>query len=245
MDLIGFQNPSGLLVNSKNIQMKKTVLALSLILIGAINSNAQKKSNFEGVVTYSISFEGSGLPPEALAMFKGSETITYIKSDKCRVDMNMPTQSSSFIMDNKNKNIVSLMDIMGKKFLIKMDASDIKKEQETTPETAIKYTDETKTIAGYKCKKAVVTIKNGEGKVMDVYYTEEIPTNDIKPVYKGLKGFPLEYSVNQGGMEMKFTAKNVSKVSVADSKFEIPTEGYTVTTIDGLQKAMTQEMGGK
>jgi hypothetical protein len=80
---------------------------------------------------------------------------------------------------------------------------------------------------------------------MDVYYTDQLPTNDIKPIYKGLKGFPLEYTINQGGMDMKFSAKSVSKISVADNKFDIPTEGYTVTTIEGLQKAMTEQMGGK
>ena len=224
--------------------MKKVTLALSLLMLSVINYGAHATTPFEGVVTYSITFVGSGLPPEALAMFKGAETITYIKSDKCRVDMNMPMQSSSFIMDNKNKNIVSLMNIMGKKFLIKMNAADIKKEQETAPETTISYTDETKTIAGYKCKKAIVTI-GGSGKTMDVYYTDQLPTNDIKPSYKGLKGFPLEYTINQGGMDMKFSAKSVSKISVADNKFDIPTEGYTVTTIEGLQKAMTEQMGGK
>lgn len=225
--------------------MKKTILAISLSILCLIKVSAQNKTNFEGTVTYSISFEGSGLPPEALAMFKGSETVTYIKSDKFRVDMNMPMQSSSFIMDNKSKNIVSLMDIMGKKYLIKMNESDIKKEQETAPEILIKYTEETKMIAGYKCKKAEITSKESNGAAIDVFYSEEIPTNDIKPVYKGLKGFPLEYSINQGGMEMKLTAKNISKEKVSDSKFEIPKEGYIVTTVEELQNAMMKEMGGQ
>jgi GLPGLI family protein len=102
-------------------------------------------------------------------------------------------------------------------------------------------------IAGYKCKKAQVTLKekDGNGKTINVFYTDEIPTNEIKPVYKGLKGFPLEYSVNQGGVEMKLTAKSISKTTVSDSKFEIPKEGYTITTVEGLQKAMTKEMGPK
>lgn len=225
--------------------MKKTILAISLSILCLIKVSAQNKTNFEGTVTYSISFEGSGLPPEALAMFKGSETVTYIKSDKFRVDMNMPMQSSTFIMDNKSKNIVSLMDIMGKKYLIKMNESDIKKEQETAPEILIKYTEETKMIAGYKCKKAEITSKESNGAAIDVFYSEEIPTNDIKPVYKGLKGFPLEYSINQGGMEMKLTAKNISKEKVSDSKFEIPKEGYIVTTVEELQNAMMKEMGGQ
>ena len=225
--------------------MKKVMLALGPFLLCTITVNAQKQSIFEGIVTYSVSFDQSALPPEALAMFKGAETITSIKADKCRVDMNMPMQSSSFIMDNKNKNIVSLMDIMGKKYLIRMNEPAIKKEQDSAPETVIKYKEETKMIAGYNCKKAEVTLIEGESEIVEVFFTEEIPSNDINPIYKGLKGFPLEYSINQGGMQMKFTAKNVSKEKVADSKFDIPKEGYIETTAEELQNAMMKQMGGQ
>lgn len=223
--------------------MKKIILLISLSIFCIIKINAQNKSNFEGTIKYSISFEESGLPPEAMAMMKDAETVTYIKGDKYRIDMNLPMQSTSTIVDNKNKNSVTLMNIMGKKFLIKMNEANIKKEQDAAPETTIKYTNETKVIAGYKCKKAEITEKGGKGIVINVFYTEEIPANGTKPVYKGLKGFPLEYSVNQGGMDMRFTAKSISKETVADSKFEIPKEGYTETTLEELQKTMMKQMG--
>ena len=225
--------------------MKKTILALSLSLLCVMNVNAQNKTNFEGVIIFSISFEGSGLPPEAAAMLKGAETVIYIKADKQRVDMTMPMQSTSTFTDNKSKNSVTLMDIMGKKYLIKMNEAEIKKEQETAPEIIINNTDETKIIAGYKCKKAEITVKSGGEKMINVFYTEEIPTNETKPVFNGLKGVPLEYSVTQGGMEMKFTAKSITKESVSDSKFEIPKEGYIETTIEDLQKTMLKQMGGR
>ena len=225
--------------------MKKILLVLSISILFALEITAQNKSKFEGVVIYNISFDGAGLPPEAIAMLKGAETVTYLKADKQRVDMIMPMQSTSSIMDNKNRNIVTLMDIMGQKFLIKMNDSDIKKEQDTAPELVIKYTDETKDIAGYKCKKAEISAKDNGEKIVNVFYTEEISSIDLKPIYKGLKGFPLEYSVNQSGMEMKFTAKSISKETVADSKFEIPKEGYRETTIEELQKTMMKQMGGQ
>jgi GLPGLI family protein len=218
--------------------MKKIALLVSFTLL-CININAQTKSAFQGVITFSLSFDNSGLPPEALAMFKNSEAVTYIKGDKTRMDMNMSIQSSSFIIDNANKTIVSLMDIMGQKFLIRMNQEEVKKEQEKSPETTIKYTNETKEIAGYKCKKAEITVN---GSVANVYYTDEIPTTDTKVIYKGLKGFPMEYSVKQGGVEIKFVVTRVSKEDIADDKFEIPKEGYTETTIDGLQKALMSSM---
>jgi GLPGLI family protein len=222
--------------------MKKIILASFAGLLSITHLYAQKKTPFEGIVKYAISFEGSGLPPEALTMLNGAESVTYIKGDKRRTDMNMAIQSTSAISDAKTKTIVTLMDIMGQKYLIRMNEADIKKEEAKAPDVSYKYLDETKEIAGYKCKKAEATIKAKEGKeeVINIFYTDEIPTTELKAAYKGLKGFPMEFMVNQGGMKMTFTTKSVSKEPVADSKFDIPKEGYKETTMEEFQKSMGQ-----
>ena len=232
-------------IKNKN-HMKKIILALLVVVGSLATAAAQKGKGFEGTITFSINFEGSSLPPEALAMFKGAETVTYIKGEKSRVDMNLSIQSTTAIVDNKNKTMVTLMDFMGQKYLIRMNMDEIKKENEKAAVPTIKYLDETKEIAGFKCKKAELTMKSETGKdeVMSVYYTEEIPTSEIKPTFKGFKGFPLEYSLNQGGIKMSFTAKSVSKEPVADSKFDIPKEGYTETTMEEFKNSM-MKMGGK
>jgi len=226
--------------------MKQTIQLFSLFALAMLAVSFKSTPVFEGSVTYSISFEGNSLPPEALAMFKGAEAVTYIKGDKRRVDMNMPMQSTSAIIDGKSNTVITLMDIMGMKYLIRMNEAEIKKEQEKAPETKIKYTNETKIVAGYKCKKAEVTVvsKDGREETLNVFYTEDIPASDVKSAYKGLKGFPLEYAISQGGMKLQFTATNVNSEKVSDSKFDIPKEGYTETSFEDFQKAMMQ-MGGK
>ncbi|MBL0329665.1 MAG: DUF4412 domain-containing protein [Bacteroidetes bacterium] len=222
--------------------MKKMFLAISIALLTIITANAQK--DFEGIVVYTISFENSGLPPEALAMLKGAESMVFIKGEKRRVDMQTALQSTSTLIDNKTKSVMMTMDIMGQKYLIKMNEADLKKEKESAPATTIKYLDETKVIAGYKCKKAEVTVKTKEGKedTFTVFYTDEIPANETKTTFEGLKGFPLEYNISQGGIKMTFTTKSIEKTAVPDSKFELAKEGYKETTLEELQKSM---MGGK
>ena len=222
--------------------MKKIVVMATLAFLSVTNLSAQKKAAFEGTVTYSISFEGSGLPPEALTMLNGAEAVSYIKGDKRRTDMNMAIQSTSSLIDEKTKEVVTLMDVMGQKYLIRLKPEDLKKEQAQDPDLSIKYVDGTKDIAGYSCKKAEITIKGKDGKeeTVTIYYTEEIPTSDIKSVYKGLKGYPMEYQITQSGIKMTFTAKSVSKDPVPDSKFEIPKDGYKEMTMEEFQKAMLQ-----
>jgi GLPGLI family protein len=222
--------------------MKKLMLATCLMFISAVMVKAQKASAFQGMVVYDMSFEGANLPPEALAMLKGSTVTTYIKGEKRRIDTSTPMSSQSAIVDEKSKTIVTLMDVMGEKYLIKMNEADVKKETEKNPQPSIKYLDDTKEIAGYKCKKAELAVKTSEGKeeTVHVFYTTEIPASDLKSAYKGLKGFPMEYTINQSGMKITMVASKVSKESIADNKFELPKEGYKETTMEEFQKSMMQ-----
>ncbi len=222
--------------------MKNLFTAILIALLFPVVASAQKKAAFEGVVTYSLFFEKAGLPPEIMDMLKGSQSVVYIKGGKRRVDLNTNIQSSSTFVDDKKKSVATSMELGDKKYLIKMTNEEMKSEEKMKPETSIQYIDSTKIIAGYTCKKALVTVKNQDGvnETMAVYYTKEIPADKLKEVYKGLKGFPLEYTVLQSGMKMTYIAKSISKEPVPDSKLELPKEGYIETTMDELKKTMGQ-----
>jgi GLPGLI family protein len=222
--------------------MKKIFPALFIALIFNIQIKAQNKVSFEGTITYSISFENAGLPPEIIDRLKGSESIIFIKGDKRRIDLNTPIQNQSTFIDDKTRSMATSIDLEGKKYLIKLTEADIKSEKEMAPETTIKYSDSTKLIAGYNCKKANVKMKDKDGNIeaVVVYYTNEIPPNNVKEIFEGLKGLPLEYTITQGGIKMTFTAKNISKDPVPDAKLDLPKEGYTEITMDELKKTMGQ-----
>lgn len=225
--------------------MKKISLLVCLAFVYVIQLSAQKKTDFEGVVKYSLSFEDSGLPPEALAMFKNAEVVVYITPENQRTDMDMVLQSTTTIVNMKKNTMFTLMNVGEKKYLIKMSEADVKKEKDASSEMVIKYLDETKDIQGYKAQKAEVTVPDVPGMTMNVYFTEEIPVNNISPVYKGLKGFPLEYTMNMGGLQIKFNTKSITKEKVPAGIFDIPKEGYTEITADALQTELMKQMGGE
>lgn len=203
----------------------------------SINSTAQ---NFEGKVNYELSFPGMEIPDEQKAMMP-KEMIMYCKGVNSRVEMAMGMgMTQTTISDGKKKEAITLMDIMGNKTAIKSTEEDMKKKTgESAP--VVKLLDETKTVAGYKCKKAIITIKDKkEGEItMPVWYTEEITTYNSQwaSQYKGIKGMMMEYEIKASGMTMKMTAKSVTKEAVSDAKFTIP-EGYKVMTAEEFQKSM-------
>lgn len=214
-----------------------TILAFSFIGTTA---------GFEGKVTYEISVDGGNMPPEAMAMFAGSELTIYVKGTKSRSDMTLGMQNTTTISEAKSGSSVTLMDVMGNKYKIKTEPG----KDEKAPDVTVKETSDTKTIAGYLCKRAELTFKDetGNTQVTNIWYTEDITNhmgnNAMSPQFKAIKGMPLEYEMNaERGMRMKMTAKTVSKETVDDKKFDISAD-YKETTMEDMQRDMMKMMQG-
>lgn len=220
----------------------KNLIAVFVAVAVALPTLAQKK--FEGTVTYSLEYQD--LPAE-MAMMEAmlpDEMTTQIKGDKTRIEQSLGMGMSQVtIMDTKKESGVLLMDMMGQKMAVEMskeEAEKMNKKSADAEKPEFKYLDETKEIAGYKCKKAIATVK-GQGE-MTVFYTDELPSGMSKH-YEGLKGFPLEYTIDAGQFKLKMTAKTVKKETLGADLFNIP-DGYQKMTFAEFEKAMGGMMGG-
>lgn len=219
--------------------MKKILLFSSALLVLATSALAQKKLK-EGKVTYEISYPGLQLDPQQAAMLP-TESISYIKNGRSRIENKMGMGMSTVtITDSKEGSVVTLIDMMGNKTALKVTKEQAEKEaeQRKIEKPVIKETNETKEVAGFKCKKAEVTDSKGNKSI--VWYTPDIEGRTDKGQFKGISGFPMEFEVSQQGMTMKFVVKNVSEEKVPDEMFNIP-PGYKEMTMDEFKKSM----GGK
>jgi GLPGLI family protein len=226
--------------------MKKLFSTLAVVALTALSLNAQIK---EGYILYDMKIEG--LPPEQAAMMGDMETKVTFKNGKALTEVTSMMFSQQMVVDETGMTM--LMEQMGNKIAMKQTKEEMEKAEakvkDKPADPKIEYTNETKTIAGYECKKAIITTvgKDKKEEKMEMWYSEkfENPNKEGKGrgqnVMKGLKGMPFEYAGGQGGMKFKMTAKEVSIDPVADSKFTLSTEGYKVMTADEL-KAM---QGGK
>jgi GLPGLI family protein len=212
-----------------------------LITVVAILWCALTYAQQEGSVTYLMAMEG--IPPEQAAMMGDMETKIYYKDKKSLTEMSSMMMSYKTLNDENGSLI--LMDQMGNKFFTRVSKEELDKaaNDNKDKEPKIEYLNETKTIAGYECKKAIVTGKGKEGEVkMDVWYSEKVPYvsqggggRKGGEMFKGLKGMPMEFTIKQGPMNIKMTAKEVSFDKVPDSKFVLSTEGYTEKKMDDLK----------
>jgi len=207
-------------------------LFLTVFAFFSLSLNAK---DFKGVISYKITIEGSGVTDEMKTMMPKTMTMT-IKGNKARTELIMGMGTTVNITDGDSKTSINLMDMMGQKIAFQSTTEDIMKEMETAPETKVEVTSETKEIAGYTCKKAIITIPEDDMEII-VFFTDELGSmalNFDNPQFKEIDGLMLEFEIPNEMFSMHFTAVSVEKKNVDDSAFTIP-EGYQVKTKEEMQ----------
>jgi len=198
---------------------------------------------FEGVITYKITYPDNKSSESQMAMFPKVLTV-YIKGSKARTELQISGINTVEITDYETKSKVALLNLMGQKYAIKQSSADIEKELSGEGTPTVEISGETKVIAGYTCKKAVVTMNDdGIKTTYEVYYSNELGSklaNFDNPVYKDIDGALLEFVLKNRGLNMKFTATSVEKKNLSAKDFEIPSD-YVLTT----QEELKSKFGGE
>ena len=207
----------------------KAAIAIAVVFVGA-NLNAQ---SFEGKMTMKIEYEEVPEEYESYMSMFPKESRLYVKGKKTRIEQNTMGGTNTTIMDSETGKGFMVMNAMGQKAAYELESGVEKKDTSKLP--TVTYKEETKEIAGYKCKKAELKY-DGEEEPMTIWYTEEI-TGVYNPQYSGIgiKGSVLEYTVAANGMVMTMTVSEIKKEKVSDDKFTVP-EGYEVKPYSELMK---------
>lgn len=214
---------------------KSTLVILFISFIITLNNNlfSQKKQKpFTGIIIYSLTYEG--YEPSQSAQMPSTSKV-YISESKQKTYVDMGMQSISTIIDGEKESMIVILDLMGQKYIIKKNKEDIDKSKGTGTKPEIKYFDETKKIAGYTCKKAIITEKNektSEESTIVIWYSDEISSNEkinFATDYEGLKGYPLSTELTVGKLKNITIATEVKKSKVADTEFLLPSDGKVLT----------------
>lgn len=172
-------------------------------------------------ITYAVSFEGS----EGNLNTK----ILYIKGKKTRTDIRYSSFQQSTIFDNKTGDAVVLKNIGLDKYISYFNAQQWKEKNKKWDDVKISFSNETKKVLTYTCRKAILVTKDNNQFV--VYYTLDFGASATENPYqfKNILGLILEYESQTGeGKLITFKATDVNLNPVPASRFEIPTTGYRV-----------------
>jgi hypothetical protein len=213
-----------------------------LFIFTSLNFSRAQTSLSDVYINYTIDVD-SDEPVAALVSLGATLEIAFRGySTKCMLKVAGGTNSVTALADHKTNSAIALMDLVDGKKALKISADkyndalgDIKK----ISENPIRYTDDSKSIAGYQCQK--VFMKHTESGANVIFYI----TNKIKPqkdllakaLYAEIKGFPLEILVRKEGTTVRLTARKVSDQVPSSSAFslDIPSS-YKLTSIDELKE---------
>ena len=215
--------------------MNKIITTLFTVILISIMGTTTAQKAFEGTSIYEIEYEDLPEEMEGYEAMLPKETMMKIKGAKTKTEQNTGMGSTISIYDGDNETSTTLMNMMGNKVAIKMNKEEMK-AQKPEKEPEIIYTEESKEIAGYPCKKAKITY-NEDGETLTVFYTEEINAQKAQSQYEGLKGFPMQYEIFNQGIKMIMTVKEVKAEKVAASEFTTPKD-YQTMTMEEFQKMM-------
>jgi GLPGLI family protein len=223
--------------------MKKIVL-LAVAAMASLSIAAQGLT--EGRVVTGISYPDMEDNTGILAMLP-KETTAWYKGDKVRIEQPGAMGSKTIILvDNKKKETHTYFDMMGTKYEIVSNEKDVLEQNAKAGDYAITPTTETKSIAGYNCKKSIAKGKDGEE--IELWFAPDLarPNSNWTSPYKGIDGMMMEFSTSKqtsmGPMTMKMTVKEVAKEPVDDAKFKAPDGTWKKVTMAEFMKSMG---GGK
>ncbi len=212
--------------------MKILQCILFCVLGSAVGADAQKKiSDFSIIYDYEI-FNANAPSSKPIT---GSNSV-FVKGNLSRLETGSQSFSSTIIHDATTGNGVILKEVSGQKILIHLTPQDWRQMNSDDEAIAFTNTDETKTIAGYKCIRAVAKTKDGS--TFSVYYTNELSVDnpEYNPKFKNLAGLPLEYELSKGSFTIKYTVSKINLNPVPASKFDMPKSGYREMTYEESKK---------
>jgi hypothetical protein len=236
--------------SNKNTIMKTLIRSFFFLSISVvaftINSSAQAVKPFKGVVTFNITYSGD---IDAATMAQQPKLITVnVMNNKQKTNMVLGPVTVDVITDGDKKETITLIDMMGEKKYFKTAQSEFESDLSERGLPDVTYTEETKTIAEYPCKKALYITKDSDGNsdTAVVYYSTDLGGESVNfgTTFHGLKGFPLEYVIAQNGIVTTVTASEIKKGKVKDTDFLIPSD-YVEYTADEKAQMKAAMKGGQ
>ncbi len=208
----------------KSLSVTLTVIILSFLFDSCSNPTNPKFIS-EGIIEYKATPVD---PDNSMAALAPSKMTVKFKDNFTEAEMTagMGLFSTSFISDPGKKQFINLVKLINQKFALVIAGDSVKKDVDSDPKPIIEKTPETKVIAGYTCKRARISYADKSIPGFDIWYTKElnIENPNWSNPFHDIDGVLLEYQLKRYGLELRFTCTSVSKASIDESLFQLPSD---------------------
>ncbi len=233
--------------------MKRTLKLILLVAIIATSTtivNAQKaKKPFSGTIKSTLTYEG--YEATQAAQMPTSSTM-LISGNKQKTTIDYGQYAIVSIMDGDEESTLFYIDVMGQKIGYSQNKAAIAKEKEEdkSPKPTVTKSDETKEIAGVKCKKVSIVTKDeetGDETTTVIWYTEELGTNEklnFMSSEQGINGIILGTESTSGKTVTKSYATEIIKEKVKSLEFLVPADAKIFDNKEAFSAELKAKFGG-
>lgn len=226
--------------------MRKLIVlsCLMIVITACINNKPVNKD--EGIITYKIEYP-ENIQEKGYASFLPSKMVTTFKDKNYKVTIkgDLSLYQLEYISRGSEENSTTLFRVFDKRMYHDHEKGEYLFLFEKSCDTKVEFIEtETKEIAGFVCKKAVVHFADKDLPSIDVYYSEDIKFSRPKEnsPYDNIPGALLQFRVPFKDLNFTFTAQSVELKKINDKAFLVP-ENYTRTErgeIDELVGSLIQ-----
>jgi GLPGLI family protein len=224
------------------VKLKGVVLivicCIAITYSACTNFSAFDKRPSEGIIEYQVSFPylydevgllKSLLPDKMQLYFKREAYVSELSTVGGMF-------KNRFVSNQDDEILVHQLKVFKKRIAANYDTNGVNRLLGSLPNLTIIETNETDSIAGYHCKKAIGVFDDISMPEMTIYYTDDI--NILNPnwctQFYSIPGVLMQYEVEQFGVRMRFRATSVIPGEVAEDLL-IPEPGYEDVEHDALQ----------
>lgn len=210
----------------------KTQILFAFIVLLLSNFALGQKKLTEATITYDVVINTNNKSPQAADLLDGATSVIYLKGNSSRSEMISSLGTQSTVIDGKTGNVTILKDYGDQKYMIKMTPDNWKESNKKYEGVNFTFENDYKTIAGYKCQKAIG--KLSDTSTFTVYFTRDLePLNkDFQYLNKNLPGLAMQYEASLGKLKVVYTVSSVNFNPVPASKFDLPKSGYRVMSYE-------------
>jgi len=213
-------------------------ITVIIILTGCNDNVKNEHSNKEGKLEYKIVYpeqlqSGSAiafLPDKMTSLFKEDKILISIKGG-------FGLYNLKYISRASGDTCFTLFKLFDKKLYYPMDDKQTLFVFNELGRPDIKLLeDSVKMIAGFSCKKAVISFPKKGMRAIEAYYTEEIGKenpNKNTPFEK-IPGVLMEFNFFYKSLSFNLTAQKFTPLTVTDADFQIPKD-YKETTEEEIE----------
>jgi GLPGLI family protein len=208
-----------------------TLLVILCLIVISCKKNGDNNLVTSGRIDYSITYLNTDLDKKTRGILPSRMRLEFNKKHAINlIDGFMGMYKLNSYTHFGSRKCSTVLKVLDKHYLFEGGRDEQMCCFDRMEDMEIVETAETKTIAGFLCKKALVTLPSS-GETFNIYYTEEIDLKNanVTNPYKKVKGVLMEFELDLLYLEMRFVAQKYQPIEDTDFAFKISEKSKLVS----------------